>query len=438
MKRVKILLTFLVLSTAGYFHLYSQEKETSLNLNLSLQEAVKYALEHNYDLMNSDLDVLAAHKKVWETTAMGLPQVSAAYNYQHIPGTIPMIQFNDSVRFPIAVRNTATYNVTVNQLIFSGDYIVGLMASRTYLDLTQTTRDKNELDTREAVMSGYYNVLVLESNLDILDSSINTLQSTLANTKAMVDAGFQEITDYEQLQVTLNTNRNAKNAVENQLQIAQLFFKIQLGLNSEDSISLTDNLDTVLEQLDYDGLLSNEFVLEKSIDYELLKIQEDVDALNLKREKAAFLPTISAFYTYQDKTNKAIFDFTLNHMIGVNVSLPIFSSGQRLAKVKQAQIALEKSENNTEKMSDMLEMQVEQARLQFVNAYEKYQVQKENIGLSKKIYDRTEIKFREGIASSMELNQANSQYLNNFSLYTTSVSELLNAKISYRKALNNL
>ncbi len=430
-------MSIIALATAGIFQLYSQEKD-SLTLKLDLQEAVKYAIEHNYDLMNSDLDVLAARKKIWETTAMGLPQISAAYNYQHIPGSIPMIQFSDSVKFPIGVRNTASYNVTLNQLIFSGDYIVGLMASRTYLDLTETSRDKNELNIKESVMSGYYNILVLESNRDILDSSIMTLNSTLANTKAMVDAGFQEITDYEQLQVTLNTNINAKSAVENQLQIAKLFFKIQLGMKSEDSIVLTDNIDIVLEQLDYSGLLSNEFVLDQSIDYELLKIQEDVDLLNLKREKAAFLPTVSAFYTYMDKTNKAVFDFTLNHMIGLNLSLPIFSSGQRIARVKQAQIALAKTENNTAKMSEMLEMQVEQARLQFVNSYEKYEIQKKNIELSKKIYDRTEIKFREGISSSMELNQANSQYLNNFSSYTTSISELLNAKISYRKALNKL
>lgn len=430
-------MSVLLLATAGIFQLYSQEKD-SLTLKLDLQEAVKYAIEHNYDLMNSDLDVLAARRKIWETTAMGLPQISAAYNYQHIPGSIPMIQFSDSVKFPIAVRNTASYNITLNQLIFSGDYIVGLMASRTYLDLTETTRDKSELDTKESVMSGYYNILVLESNRDILDSSILTLNSTLANTKAMVDAGFQEITDYEQLQVTLNTNINAKNSIENNLQIARIFFKIQLGLKSEDSIFLTDNLDTVLEQLDYNGLLSNEFVLDQNLDYELLKIQEDVEALNLKREKAAFLPTVSAFYTYMDKTNKAVFDFTLNHMIGLNLTLPIFSSGQRIARVKQAQIALEKSENTTAKMSEMLIMNVEQARLQFVNAYEKYEIQKKNIDLSKKIYDRTEIKFREGIASSMELNQANTQYLNNFSLYTTSISELLNAKISYRKALNKL
>ncbi len=430
-------MSIIALATAGIFQLYSQEKD-SLTHKLDLKEAVNYAIEHNYDLMNSDLDVLAARKKIWETTAMGLPQISAAYNYQHIPGSIPMIQFSDSVKFPIGVRNTASYNVTLNQLIFSGDYIVGLMASRTYLDLTETSRDKNELNIKESVISGYYNILVLESNRDILDSSIMTLNSTLANTKAMVDAGFQEITDYEQLQVTLNTNINAKSAVENQLQIAKLFFKIQLGMKSEDSVVLTDNIDIVLEQLDYSGLLSNEFVLDQSIDYELLKIQEDVDALNLKREKAAFLPTVSAFYTYMDKTNKAVFDFTLNHMIGLNLSLPIFSSGQRIARVKQAQIALEKTENNTAKMSEMLEMQVEQARLQFVNSYEKYEIQKKNIELSKKIYDRTEIKFREGISSSMELNQANSQYLTNFSSYTTSISELLNAKISYRKALNKL
>jgi outer membrane protein TolC len=247
-----------------------------------------------------------------------------------------------------------------------------------------------------------------------------------------------EETDHEQIQVTVNTNLNAMKAIENQLLIANYLLKIQLGLNIEDEVILTEDLDDIMAGMDYEGLLAEEFELGNSIDYELLEIQTDISELNLKREKAAFLPSVSAFYMYQDKTDKAVFDFTINHIIGLSLNVPIFSSGERLAKVKQAKIELQKSENTMMQMTDMLIMEAEQARLQYQNAYEKYEIQKKNIELAQKIYERTSIKFREGMASSMDLNQANNQYLNNFSSYTGSISELLNANLRYKKALNNL
>ena len=408
----------------------------------SLQEAVDFSLINNSNIKNADLDVLYAKKEVWATTAIGLPQVNGAYDYQHLPGTLPSLSFPDPdggfQQITLGVRNSATYNVMVSQLVFSGEYIVGLQASRTFLELSANAKKKSETDVKESVHMAYFTVLTLEKNKEILDSSVNNINSILSETKSMYEAGFLDEMDYEQLQVTRNSLVNSAKAVERQNQIAKMLFRIQLGLGQDDEFELTDMLEGLLTGTMPEKILLSEFELEKNLDYRLLKTQERISELTLNREKTKYLPTVSAFYLYQDKTRKADFDITFNNIIGLNVSVPLFSSGMRNARVQQARIDLEKLRNTKEQVTENLIMGAEQARNDFKNAYEKYLIERENVVLSKKVFGRTEIKYKQGVSSSMELTQANNQYLESYGAYTGSILEFLSAKIKFEKALSNL
>ena len=410
--------------------------------SFSINEAVSFALENNNNIKNAELDILTAKKEVWATTSIGLPQVNGSYDYQHLPGTLPTLSFPDPdggfQKITLGVRNSANYNITVSQLVFSGEYIVGLQATRTFLQLSSNAKEKSEQDIKEAVILAYYTVLILQKNRETLDSAIQNIFSILNETRVMYEQGFLEETDYEQLQVTRNTLVNTDKAIERQVQLAYMLLKIQLGLSVEDEIQLTDNLDMLLLELNSEQLISFEFDINNNIEYQLLKLQERMSELSLNREKSKYLPTVSAFYLYQDKTRKADFDITFNNIIGVNVNVPIFSSGQRLARVQQARINLEKSRNTSEQVSEMIAMAAEQARADFKTSYEKYLVEKESINLALKIYEKTQIKYKQGVASSMDLSLTNNQYLESYSGYTSSILELLTAKIKFEKALSNL
>ncbi len=410
--------------------------------NFSLQEAINFALENNTNIENANLDITSAKKEVWKTMAIGLPQANGKLDYQYLPGELPSLSFpaqdGGMQEIALGVKNSATYSVTVSQLVFSGEYIVGLQASKTFLELSKNTLDKTEFDTKANIKSSYYTILVLEKNKQILDSTMVNIDKTLRETKALAEQGFLEDTDYEQIQVTKNSIQNSIHAVERQIEISYMLFKISLGLDVEDKVNLTDNLDYFLLELDVERLIDEPFVLDENIEYRILDTQEKISELNVKREKSKFLPSLSAFYMYQDKTNKPDFDVTFNHILGLNVSVPIFSSGQKLASMQQAKIELEKSINTKEQVSDNLKMAVEQAKNDFHTAYEKYLTQLKNIDLAKRIYEKTLVKYKNGVASSLDVTQANNQYLDTNSSYTSAILEMLNAKIELEKALNNL
>ncbi|MCF8389618.1 MAG: TolC family protein [Bacteroidales bacterium] len=418
------------------------QNEKTESFNFSLKEAIDYALINNTGVKNAELDILSAKKEVWKTTAIGLPHASGALDYQHIPGTLPTFDFPNGdgtfTSVPLGVKNTSTYSVTVSQLVFSGEYIVGLQAAKTFLELSENASAKSILDTKTDVTSSYYTILVLEKNKEILDTSALNLNKTLIETKALVSSGFMEDTDYDQILIAVNSLENSSKAVQRQIDFAYLLFKVNLGIGIDAEVSLTQNMEDLLVDLNMDGLLMEEFILENNIDYQILATQEKVAELNLKREKSKFLPSLSAFYLYTDKTNKAAFDFTINHIAGLSVALPIFSSGQRMASVNQAKIEVEKSKNNSNLVGETLIMAVEQAKGDFKSAWEKYQIGIQNVELSEKVYNKTLIKYKNGVASSMEVTQANSQFLESNSGYSTALIEMLNAKTALEKALNNL
>ena len=431
---IKILL-FIFIPYLGF----SQQDST---ITLSLIEAQKYSITHSLSLENARLDVESAQKKVWETTAIGLPQINGKLDYQHIPGTIPTFDFvdfetGDPAEMPLAVKNSTTYSITTTQLIFSGEYIVGLQASKTYLQISKLSHEKQESDLKSDVINSYISILILEDNLETIISSIENMKTLVNETRLLSQQGFLESTDADQLQINLNNLLNTKSTIQRQIDISYKLFKILIGSDLNHDILLTDELETI-HNLFVNKALNVEFNLINNIDYKMLDNQVKISELSLKREKTKYLPTVSAFYNYQDKTNKASFDFTINHIIGGQINLPIFTSFQRNSVVQQAKIEYKKSLNNQNLLEDNLNTQVQQLRFNYQNALNKYSVTNQNVKLSKGVFENTTKKYKLGMVSSMDLTQSNNTYLQAESDNTNALFELLQTKVDLEKILNEL
>ena len=428
----------ILLMTLPYLALSQQDS----TLTLSLTSAQDYAIINNLSLENASLDIESAQKKVWETTAIGLPQVSGKLDYQHIPGTIPTFDFvdfetGDPAEIPLAIKNSTTYSVTATQLIFSGEYIVALQASKTYLQISKLSHEKQELDLKADVLNSYISILILEDNLNIINSSSKNMESLVRETKLLNEQGFLESTDADQLQISLNTLINTKNTITKQIEISYMLFKILLGTDLNSKLVLAEDLNSIYNQL-IDKSVNENFDITNNIDYKMLDNQVKISELSYKRQKTTYLPTISAFYNYQDKTNKASFDFTINHIIGVSLNMPIFSSFQRNAVVQQAKIDYQKSINNQTLLENSLNTQAQQLKFNYQNALDKYKITKQNVDLSKNVFDNTSKKYKQGMVSSMDLTQSNNTYLQTQSDNTTALFELFQTKIELEKILNEL
>ena len=460
MKITKLLLPVLFLMVLPSF---SQD-----TVRLTLQEAKQYALENNRNVKNAQLEVKIAQKEIWETTASGLPQIDAQVSYQNIfevptaqfpqtvirknpPNQLPVmgdiietstgdyaLTMSEGQPIKLGTKQSTTIDLTVSQLLFSGSYIVGLQASKVYKQLVLDQKEKSEIDTKAQVSDTYYMILVLEENLHLMENTLDNIKTTQYEIKQMLKEGFVEDTDLDQIRLNRMNIENAIGNLEKQVTTSYDLLKLQLGMEEENKISLTESIEDITQDVPLQELMNESFNLENNITYQMLETQEKLSKLDLKLRKSEFLPTVSGFYRHQEKTQRADFDMTIPDLIGVNVQIPIFHSAARFSRVKQAKLKLAQTRNQKSQAIQGINLEVRQAKNEFSNAVNNYNNQKKNMNLAQKIYDKTLEKYKEGIASSMDLTQANNQLINNQSQYYQALLKMLQKKVELNKKLNNL
>lgn len=440
-KEVSILLLFFWTSIV-----VSQEK----TLTLSLEEAITYALKNSYNTKAAENDIAAAKQKKWETTTIGLPQISGKVEYQKwlkqqvslLPAELTGGEPGTFVPVLFGTEQNMSAFVTLNQLLFDGSYLVGLQSAKTYLKISQQAKEKTELLTREAVINAYGNILVTEKSIEILKGNIEILQKNYDDAKKIYENGLNEEEDVEQLEITLSTLKSQLSAAERMQEIAYKMLNIVLGNTLDAEVILTDNLDSLtISSMDFE-LMTQSFNLNNHIDYKIAANNRESNRLLMRYEQSKALPSISAFVNYGYSAFANEFSFFSGEkwfnssLLGVSVNIPIFSSLQRSSKTQQAKIALETSDIRLKETEKRLDLEVKQARSNYQLSIENYQTAKKNLNLAERIEKKQRIKFFEGISSSFDLTQAQNQLYSQQQNYIQSMLDVIAKKAELENALN--
>lgn len=448
MNIVKIGMIVFLFSCCNFFSKAEGEKKRTF----SLEEAQSFAIENNLNIKNAEADVKIARKKIWETTAIGLPQVNGSVNYTDnlSLATVLIPNFfegkpDEMIEVQFGTQHNASASITANQLVFSGPYIVGLMAAKVYKQISLQNLEKTEIDIKELVTRNYYLVLLTEETKRTLVKNWQNTEKTYLETRAMFEQGFVEETDVDQLKVTLTTLNNSINSIERQEKLSRNMLKFQMGLDLEVSLSLSDSLYGILGEINLQPLAVNNFNIDNNINYNIIETQVELASLDLKRQKTEYLPNLSVMYMNNWNAMRDKFGFFdtdekwyRSEMLGFTLNIPVFSSGSKRSKISQKKIELEKIIDNQKLVRQSLEMENQQARFDYNTAFEKYMSENENVKLAERILEKTRIKYKNGMASSFELIQANNQYLQTESGLTSAIVELLNAKTRLDKIMNRL
>jgi len=420
---------------------------------LSLQDAINYALKNNRNAKNAQRSVEAANELKWETIASGLPQigVSLDYNYwlkQQI-SLIPSEFFggNPGEFSEIIFGTKQTMSVTANlsQKIFDGSYLVGLQSAKVFLEISKNAQKKTVLDIRKSVINAYGNVLLAEESEKILEKNLQVLEINFNETSKIYENGLIEEESVEQLQITLS---GVKNNLLNARRLKDLAYKmlnLTLGIDVDSAVNLSDNLKFLTDENTVISLLNADEDIEQTIDYKIAKNDTDSKELLVKLEKSKSLPTLNAFINGGYLGNNNSFDF-LNtsqkwfglSLIGVTMSIPIFSSGMRIAATKRAKINLEQSRDNLIETEQIIKLEILKAKSAYKFAIEEYNNNQKNLRLAERIEKKNQIKFFEGISSSFDLRQAQAQLYKSQQELLQSMLEVINKKADLETALNQI
>lgn len=457
MKKLFFLLT-LTLPLIGF----AQDRMT-----LSLEQALEQALKTNQDLLNAQLDVDYSNTQVKEILASGLPQVNGNVNFTHslkiqtsvfpdfISPTVYQVLFAEGLVDPkdISVANfpaqfgvpySMQATVGVNQLIFDGTFFLGVKAASEFVNINKLIASKSEVDIKEGVTKAYYLALISEQNLNQLNKSLANLNKMKAETKAMYDAGFVEKLDHDRLVLSVANLEISINNLKKQADLAKMLLLNSMGLPPSQEVNLT----TPLPEFNADNFSMN-YGMDGSgdsrIEIKLLEQQQSLNHLNLKRYKSGYVPNLylNGNFGYNTFAMKGDFGNLGNTWYpiasyGLNLNVPIFDGLYKKAKTDQVKIDILKTKNSLDQLHNGIALEVKQSQIAYTNAYSNMELQKKSADLALEIYNTTAIKFKEGVGSSFELVQAESDLTTANTNYLNALYELSVAKINLDKALGNI
>ncbi len=428
----------LLIITVSYFG-FAQETQQ----NFSLQEAIDFALENNRQAKNATLDIEAAKKQKWETTATGLPQINAAVDYQNlIKQQFESVDFNQDGIPDFGAKNSVNASATLSQLLFDGSYLVGLQSAKVYLEISKNSKEKTDLEVRKAVINAYGNVLMAEESVSILENNIKILQKNLDETTKIYENGLEEEESVEQLQITLSSVQSNLNNTKRLKNLAYQMLSITIGLDYNAPIILTDDLESLtVKNILQDGIEDSD--VKNTIDYKIAANDKTSKELLLKLEKSKALPTLSAFLSGAYIGNNNEFKFLSDQQkwigtatFGASLNIPIFSSGMRSAATQRAKINLEKAQINLDETEQQLKLQIEAAKSDFILATEEYENKKQNLNLAERIENKNQTKFFEGVGSSFELRQAQTQLYTAQQEFLQAMLDVINTKAELETLTN--
>jgi outer membrane protein len=476
---MKRTITFLVgLLVAGV----AWAQQTQQAESFTLEQCIQYALDNSIAAKNAELDQRIAKAKVKETVGIGLPQItgtgSVVYN-QKLPRFFTtykadgssFIQIADSTAQKLGLKDgdvVAAQNffqlkaagnaqVSINQILFSGSYLVGLKASSVYRDLSA----KNAMQTNQTIIQqvtkAYYAVLINRERLSLFEDNIARVDSLLRNTKALNQNGFAESIDVDRVRVTYNNLTAERDKFLNLNELGINLLKYQMNYPFEKPLEIAGNIQDV--QIDPNSYPDGQdWNYKVRPDYQVLETNYKLQQLNIKNMQTASMPSLSAFatlgYSTQSpgvggifKTNTSLTNNELGigpdkwysfSQFGVNLSVPIFSGLQRAYRTQQEKLKLIQLENNFVYLKRSIDMEVNQTSTNFENALKTLIAQKENQQLAANIARVTKIKYEQGVGSSLEVTDAENALRTAQTNYYSALFDAMVAKVDLDKAYGRL
>ena len=418
-------------------------QEAPASLSLTVDQAVAYALDNNRSVASARYDLLASEKGVWEAIAAGLPSIDGSASLSdNLDIMTRIINFGG---VPTAFKFGTTYDASIgtsaSMLVFNAPWLVGIQTAKLASTLATQGLTQTRIETEENVVNAYYLILTLKETIKVLDQNLQNLNEILTSTKAMYSVGMAEATDVDQMQSSVTMLNNTKSSMERSLEVNYNMLRFLLGVDRATEITLTDSLDDIIAGINIDALVAEEFSMENNINYQLIESQVRMSELSLKGARATVFPTLagSIYYTRTGMGDELfLMQYFPYSAVGLQLQIPIFASGSRYTKIKKAQINLEKARNMKSMMSEQLLMQEKQLRYNLLNANEQFKSQRDNIEIAGRVLKSFQNKYNQGMASSLDLTQANNNYLTAQTNYISALMNLLQTRVAFDKLMNKL
>ncbi|TAL57775.1 MAG: TolC family protein [Bacteroidetes bacterium] len=420
--------------------------------SFSLQQAIDFAMKNQTQMQNTGYDEQIAKHKVKETIGIGLPLIHGnvgAQDFLEIPTSVlPANAFNpfaspdELMAVQFGTQYSASAGIEASQLVFSSDYLVGLQASKTFLELSRKAVQRTRVETSVAVSKAYYTVLLNEERMKLIDANISRLKKLMDDTQVLNTNGFVEKIDLDRITVAYNNLVVEKEKIQRLMGLGNSFLKFQMGMDQQANLSVADKLADIKLTPPADA---GKIDYENRVEYSLMQSQKNISQLQLKRNKLTYLPSAALFgnasaNAYRNKFN--FFDAKLGWyptlIIGARINVGIFDGLQTHHRIQQSKLEILKADNSLKMIQQGIDLEIASAKANLTNSASSLEIQKKNIELAESIYKAAKMKYEQGVGSNLEVMSAETGLKEAQTNYFSALYDALIAKVDYDKANGNI
>jgi outer membrane protein len=428
----------------------SAQSTDSSSYTMSLKQAVDYALKNAVSVQNADIDKQIAEAKRKEVLAIGLPQINSSFDvkdFLQIPTSlIPAEFFGGKPGTFIGVKFGTQYNATAgvdaSQLVFDGSFFLAVKAMKSFLEIADKASVRSRIEATSAVTKAYYNVLISEDRMKLMDANLDRLKKLQSDSKALFDNGFVEKIDLDRITVNLNNLTTEKDKLQRFSDLSYNFLKYQMGMDQKAKLMLTGTLNDINFAPD---AAADKFDPTSRVEFSILQTQQKMNHLDMKKNRFGYLPNLVLYGSASESALRSQFDIFSpgktwypTALVGMKLSLPIFDGGQKHYRVQQSKLNIMKTDNDMKALRQGLDLEYVNAKTGLINASNSLGIQKKNIDLATEIYNVAKKKYEQGIGSNLEVMTAETSLKESQTNYYSALYDALNAKVDFDKANGSL
>lgn len=460
----------------------------------SLQQSIDYALANQPNLKNAQLQNDIARARIGQIRSAGLPQINAGLDVGNNvvlqktlidPNTFgPQLEitpqplrvsaseinqnrdvlitpaFDTAVSsrslppqtLAFGLKYSGTAAVSASQLLFDGAYLIGLKAAKVYTDLSQKQLQQTEIEVIDQVTKAYYSVLVSRERLTLLDRNLVRLENQLREISEIYKQGFAEKIDVDRLQVAYNNLKVEKEKATRLVALGVDLLKFQMGMDLSQPLEVTDKLENALVEAEI--VANSNFDYSRRIEYSILETQRDLAKLDIKNKQSGYYPKLllNGRYGYSGSSNSfrdlARFETQVAEQyypnwfnfafVGVSLQVPIFDGLRKKYEIQEAKLTLKTLDNGFRSLQQSIDLQLSQSNTNLQNALEVIKSQKESLDLATEVARVSNIKFKEGVGSNLEVITAETDLRQAQTNYYAAIYDALIAKVDLQKATGTL
>ena len=424
----------------------------------SLKEAVDYGIKNNLTAKNSKLSETEAVARNKELLSIGLPQFNANFDYSYymIRPTSPafskdlaLFGLPAGTKIYFQLANNVNTGVNYSQLVYDTRFFIGIQTFKSLIKVSQLTTALTNQEIKYNIIKGYSDVQAAKEILHALDSNLAIIDRLLHDTRETYKQGLIEELDVNRLELGESTLKSQINNTHNLYDLGMSALKFNMGLQLTDKIALTDDIESLRKQAANDAPSS--FDPSQRIESDLLKTALQLKDYDRKQRKAGYYPALYAFANFgggsqvdhagdffkkqQLGNGQTASNWFMQSYVGFTLKVPLYDGGQKEASVKQAKIEIEKAKNDLENFKNQSSLQVEAAKTTFLTNLIEEDNAKQSMTLNNKIFNKMQVKFKEGLGSSFELIQTQQDQTSNQIKYYTAVKNVLDSRADLDKAL---